>query len=196
MIFALTNSTFPLGTHLTVVGNLDVGGTCGATFSIDGQVSAFNSPLLTAVQHQRSLWTSPTLSDGQHTFVYTVGSCTSQNSPTSDGTGFYIWVDYLLYTASPDAAPDGGLYFIDDSDQRLNFSPHWTSSGEDTDFRQTRHGGKTGDTLEFSFNGIFSDVNKSARYSNRCFLCRNFSFSIWPCQQQHCGRFHLRIFCR
>ncbi|KAE9406111.1 hypothetical protein BT96DRAFT_281500 [Gymnopus androsaceus JB14] len=81
------------GNFITAVGDFFAGGTCDASFSIDGaSPTNVTSPATNDNQYQQTLWTSPTLNDGNHTLFYTVSSCNS--------SGSFVWLDYLLYNSS------------------------------------------------------------------------------------------------
>lgn len=143
------------GTSIAVVGRYDAGGTCNATFSLDGQTSFnFTSPLLNTSRHQQILWTSPQLSEGQHTLTYTNADCKS--NATND-TVPYVWVDYLLYNTS--SVPEAATIFIDDRDPRLFYSGNWIKDGGENDFLGTRQGGKQGTSFQLTFNGSFISVH-------------------------------------
>ncbi|KAJ8075026.1 hypothetical protein PM082_019353 [Marasmius tenuissimus] len=141
------------GTSITVVGNIDAGAMCNATFAIDGNTSSYTSPLVNATQHHQTIWSSPELAEGQHTLVYTSSSCTPAPNSTSTSTEYKssIWLDYLLYDTVK--IPDAATIFIDDRDQRLRYSGDWIKDGGDGDFRMTRQGGKKGSSVQLSFTG-------------------------------------------
>ncbi|KAJ7584790.1 hypothetical protein C8J56DRAFT_949032 [Mycena floridula] len=144
------------GTSLTIVGDFDVGGSCTATFSIDGASATYKSPVLSQHQHQQVIWSSTSLSDGEHTFVYTLTSCEASGG---SGSGFYLWIDYLLYTPSVTVQPDGVKYFIDDGAPQLQYSGKWNTTGEDGDFGGTKHGGISGTSMQLAFTGTYVSVN-------------------------------------
>ncbi|KAL0570775.1 hypothetical protein V5O48_011191 [Marasmius crinis-equi] len=152
------------GTSIVAVGNIEAGSTCNATFSIDGTPSSFTSPLVNATQHQQTIWSSPELTEGEHTLVYTSSSCVPAPNSTNSSTDYKssVWFDYLLYDTGK--IPDAATIFIDDRDQRLRYSGDWMREGGDGDFRLTRQGGKKGNSVQLSFTG--SSVTVMGRLDN------------------------------
>ncbi|KAJ4484318.1 hypothetical protein C8J55DRAFT_40411 [Lentinula edodes] len=138
------------GNLLTAVGDLYGGGTCNCTFSIDGALTNFTSTTLHGNQYQQTLWTSPTLNDGNHTFIYTVSSCNNSEST--------IWLDYLLYNTSGTTSVTGGTNFFDDQDSRIAYSGNWSSIPGEDDFRGTITGLGPSSSFLFDFEGTSVQV--------------------------------------
>lgn len=148
IIAANDYSTVP-GTSVAVVGTYDIGGSCNTTFSIDGTQTQVTNPTLKAPENHKTIWSSETLPDGEHTLVYSIQSCTSDPSSSS---GLSLWFDYVLYTPSP-SSPGRVRYFTDDSDSRIRYSGSWKTSNENEDFGHSKHGGVKGDSLTYEFYG-------------------------------------------
>jgi hypothetical protein len=123
---------------------LYAGGTCSATFSIDGAVTNFTSSPTNNTLYQQTLWSSSTLNDGNHTLVYTVSSCDSSQS--------FVWLDYLLYTSS-NYSVTGATSFFDDSNAGIIYSGTRNSTLEDNAFRGTITSMEQGSSFQFTFNG-------------------------------------------
>ncbi|KAJ7147338.1 hypothetical protein C8R46DRAFT_547485 [Mycena filopes] len=147
--------TFPFsGTSVSVVGSFDASTSCTGTFSIDGDVTTFISPVASTALNHQEIWSSPTLPDGSHTLTYRVVSCSSSSS-----TAGYVWFDYILYTPSPSASKNGVVYFVDDADSSIVYSGNWTvETGQEQDFALTSHGGKQGCSFQLDFEGTLVSV--------------------------------------
>ncbi|KAG7087601.1 hypothetical protein E1B28_013554 [Marasmius oreades] len=140
------------GTSVTAIGNLEPGARCNATFSVDGTPSNYISPPTNTTQRQQTIWTSPELSEGNHTLIYTAFPCTPQtNTTTANEYKSSISFDYLLYNTAE--IPEAATIFIDDRDQRLRYSGNWSQDGGDGDFRLTRQGGGKGSSVQLAFTG-------------------------------------------
>ncbi|KAF9264551.1 hypothetical protein L218DRAFT_227895 [Marasmius fiardii PR-910] len=139
------------GTSVAVIGNLEPGATCGATFSIDGTPSNYISPPTNQTLTQQAIWTSPELPGGNHTLVYTASPCTPTSNSTTNEYKSSISLDYLLYDT--EEIPGTATIFIDDRDQRLRYSGNWTREGGDGDFKLTRRGGGKGSSVQLAFTG-------------------------------------------
>ncbi|KAJ6619044.1 hypothetical protein B0H10DRAFT_2027394 [Mycena sp. CBHHK59/15] len=148
--------TFPFsGTSVAVVGGFDANTSCTGTFSLDSNITTFVSPVLQQPLTHQSIWKSAPLADGPHTLTYTVSSCTS----TGNDVG-YVWVDYIIYNPSANASADGLVYFVDDSDSRIDYSGNWTvETANDEDFELSSHGGKQGCSFQFEFEGTSVSVH-------------------------------------
>jgi hypothetical protein len=131
------------GNYVTAIGDFYAGGTCNGSFSIDGAVSNFTSPAQNTSLYQQALWASPTLSEGNHTLIYTVSSCNSSQS--------FVSLDYLLYNSSE--LITGTTSFFDDRDSRLVYSGSTNSTSGENDFQGTITGLQQGADLQFQFNG-------------------------------------------
>ncbi|KAJ7041204.1 hypothetical protein C8F04DRAFT_172001 [Mycena alexandri] len=147
--------TFPFsGTSVSVVATYDADTSCTGTFSIDGNVTTVTSPVASTTLNHQSIWSSALLPDGSHTLTYRVASCTSTSS-----TPGYVWLDYILYTPSPNASKNGLVYFVDDSDSSITYSGNWTvETGKDEDFALTSHGSKQGCSFQLDFEGTIATV--------------------------------------
>ncbi|KAJ3811962.1 hypothetical protein EV368DRAFT_82060 [Lentinula lateritia] len=138
------------GNLITAVGDLYGGGTCNCTFSIDGALTNFTSAAPHGNQYQQTLWTSPPLNDGNHTFIYTVSSCNNSESA--------IWLDYLLYNTSGTTSVTGGTNFFDDQDSRIAYSGNWSSIPGEEDFRGTITSLGPSSSFLFDFEGTSIQV--------------------------------------
>ncbi|KAJ3891439.1 hypothetical protein GG344DRAFT_65425 [Lentinula edodes] len=147
---ASTGNPIYEGNLLTAVGDLYGGGTCNCTFSIDGALTNFTSAAPHGNQYQQTLWTSPTLNDGNHTFIYTVSSCNNSESA--------VWLDYLLYNTSGTTPVIGGTNFFDDQDPRIAYSGNWSSIPEEDDFRGTITSLGPSSSFLFDFEGTSIQV--------------------------------------
>ncbi|KAJ3937693.1 MAG: hypothetical protein NXY57DRAFT_1080170 [Lentinula lateritia] len=148
-LFSIGNPIYK-GNFLTAVGDLYGGGTCNCTFSIDGALTNFTFAAPHGNQYQQTLWTSPTLNDGNHTFIYTVSSCNNSESP--------VWLDYLLYNASGTTSVIGGTNFFDDQDSRIAYSGNWSSIPGEDDFRGTITSLGPSSNFLFDFKGTSIQV--------------------------------------
>ncbi|KAF5381920.1 hypothetical protein D9757_007578 [Collybiopsis confluens] len=138
------------GNSVTVVGDLYTGGSCNGTFAIDGNnVSNFSSPITNFTQNQQTLWSSPTLNEGNHTLVYTTSSCNSSQS--------FFSIDYLLYNSSTTSST-GATLFFDDSDSQIVYSGSTNSTSGINDFQGTITGLQNGGSLQFKFGGTSVQV--------------------------------------
>ncbi|KAJ6482891.1 hypothetical protein C8R47DRAFT_576219 [Mycena vitilis] len=148
--------TFPFsGTSVSLVGSFDANTTCTGSFSLDANVTTFSSSTVPTPLNHQSIWTSTDLSDAPHTLTYTVTSCSSTNNATGN-----VWLDYILYTPSSNASTNELLYFVDDSDSRIDYFGNWIAeTGNDEDFELTSHGGKEGSSFQLDFDGIFVSVH-------------------------------------
>ncbi|KAF8918325.1 hypothetical protein CPB85DRAFT_1281481 [Mucidula mucida] len=140
------------GTSISLIGNLDAGGSCSVAVSLDGDEHKFNSPSVTATSHQQTIWSSTRLADTNHTLLYSVESCSGNSS--SDP---YLWFDYILYEPSSNA-PSGAKYFIDDTSGQVEWNGQWTQNGEDGDFNSTRHVLQKDASLRLKFTGSKASV--------------------------------------
>ncbi|KAJ6526560.1 hypothetical protein DFH09DRAFT_168421 [Mycena vulgaris] len=148
--------TFPFsGTSVSVAGSFDANTSCTGSFSLDANLTTFASPVLATPLNHQSIWTSAPLPDGPHTLTYTLASCSSSNNPAG-----YVWFDYILYTPSSNASTNGFLYFVDDSDSRINYSGNWTvEQNNDQDFGLGSHGGEQGCSFQLEFEGTSISVH-------------------------------------
>ncbi|KAJ4481028.1 hypothetical protein J3R30DRAFT_3732803 [Lentinula aciculospora] len=137
------------GNLVTAVGDLYAGETCNAMFSIDGVLTNFTSPVTNSNRYQQTLWTTPTLNDGNHTLVYTVASCNNSNSTP--------WLDYLLYNSSS-ISGIGGTTFFDDRDSRIAYTGTYNSTSGEDDFRGTITGVGQSSSLLLNFEGTSVQV--------------------------------------
>lgn len=135
------------GTAITVYATVSPGnGTL--SFNIDGStVGAYTtSSSQTEDTHHTPLWTSPQLSGDSHTLVIT---------QDSEGANL-IYLDYLVYTTSPNTPLDNVTYFVDGTDSRVQFSSGWIQSGSDANFNHTEAGSSAqGNFFYFSFQGAY-----------------------------------------
>jgi len=131
-----------IGTSMILMGNIDDNVSCNATISLDGSNYNFTSPAISTFLHQEAIWSSPTLPEGSHTFIYTIESCSN-----SSGN---IWFDHILYNST---FSDGATYFVDDRDSLLQYSGNWEQAGGDGDFWHTRQGGRVGSSVKLDFQG-------------------------------------------
>ncbi|KAJ3742977.1 hypothetical protein DFH05DRAFT_1279864 [Lentinula detonsa] len=142
--------SFSFSGHLTAaVGDLYAGGVCNATFAIDGTSTSFSTPAINNNRYQQTLWTSPSLDDGNHTLVYTIPSCNNSDSAP--------WIDYLLYNSSSSSVT-GGTTFFDDRDSRIAYTGTWNSTSGDDDFRGTITSIAQGGSFLFDFEGTSVQV--------------------------------------
>ncbi|KAJ3727702.1 hypothetical protein C8R42DRAFT_656282 [Lentinula raphanica] len=139
------------GNFITAVGDIYTGESCNATFNIDGSLTNFTSPGPTMDHnlYQQTLFTSPTLDDGNHTLIYTVETC-NDTQPA-------LWLDYLLYNTSTSPVI-GGTAFYDDRDSRIAYTGAWNSTSEDNSFRGTITGLEQNGSLLFDFQGTSVQV--------------------------------------
>ncbi|KAJ3986943.1 hypothetical protein F5890DRAFT_1551799 [Lentinula detonsa] len=142
--------SFSFSGHLiAAVGDLYAGGVCNATFAIDGTSTSFSTPAINNNRYQQTLWTSPSLDDGNHTLVYTIPSCNNSDSAP--------WIDYLLYNSSSSSVT-GGTTFFDDRDSRIAYTGTWNSTSGDDDFRGTITSIAQGGSFLFDFEGTSVQV--------------------------------------
>jgi hypothetical protein len=135
------------GTFISVLGSFDADSSCSASFSVDANATSFVSPLLTTPLNHQSLWDSGPLPDAAHTLTYTIAKCDSSNSG-------YVWIDYLLYIPSTNASTNGLVYFVDDTDSRIQYAGDWkVETNATTDFGLSIHGGKQGSSFQYEFFG-------------------------------------------
>ncbi|KAJ7279032.1 hypothetical protein C8J57DRAFT_152675 [Mycena rebaudengoi] len=140
------------GTFISVLGSFDADSSCSASFSVDANATSFVSPLLTTPLNHQSLWDSGPLPDAAHTLTYTIAKCDSSNSG-------YVWIDYLLYIPSTNASTNGLVYFVDDTDSRIQYAGDWkVETNATTDFGLSIHGGKQGSSFQYEFFGTSISV--------------------------------------
>ncbi|KAJ7061334.1 hypothetical protein C8F01DRAFT_1369512 [Mycena amicta] len=112
-------------------------------FLVDDSIRGTYTPAsdLGADTHHSVFYTSPTLSEGPHTLTMT------QTAAQENGV---IFLDYIMYNTSRAA----DVFFVDDRDSRITYSPPWTFFGSDEDFMHTSQAspGK-GATLTLPFQG-------------------------------------------
>ncbi|KAF7342213.1 hypothetical protein MVEN_01809200 [Mycena venus] len=113
------------------------------TFAVDDSINGTYTPpsdMTTAIHHE-ALWTSPTLSSGNHTLIIT---------QTAAQTSGVIFLDYIMYNTTSTSRP----YFIDDRDSRITYTPAWLQEGSDEDFQHTSQKSlSVGDSFTLEFEG-------------------------------------------
>ncbi|KAJ7234314.1 hypothetical protein B0H12DRAFT_1239110 [Mycena haematopus] len=145
------------GTSVSVVGSFDPSTSCTGSFALDANVTTFSSPSLSAPLNHQTIFASAPLPDAPHTLTYTLASCSSSSSNDTPG---YVWFDYILYAPSLNASTNSFIYFLDDSDSRIDYSGNWTAeTNSDDDFGLTSHGGPAGSSLQLDFEGTYISVN-------------------------------------
>ncbi|KAJ6479005.1 hypothetical protein C8R45DRAFT_1006441 [Mycena sanguinolenta] len=113
-------------------------------FVVDDSISGTYTPPanMTADVHHQELWTSPTLTDGNHTLFIT------QTQTQQLGV---IFIDYFLFNTTSTAVDS---YFVDDTDSRIQYSAGWNQVVDQADFGHTVHGSSAaGDSVSFQFEG-------------------------------------------
>ncbi|KAF7341651.1 hypothetical protein MSAN_02063100 [Mycena sanguinolenta] len=113
-------------------------------FVVDNSISGTYTPPgnMTSDIHHQELWTSPTLADGTHTLVIT------QTQAQQAGVIFF---DYFLLNTSSTAVK---AYFVDDTDERIQYSAGWNQFASEADFGHSLHGSSAaGDSFSFQFEG-------------------------------------------
>jgi hypothetical protein len=80
-------------------------------------------------------------------------------------TDAVIFLDYALYTATSNSAK---MYFINDRDAQIKYTPAWRTFGSDIDFQHASQAStNAGDSLSLAFEGAWTDIFLLVIHSNR-----------------------------